>query len=300
MKTHYTYNITNIINGKSYIGARTCDTNPSEDIGIKYFSSSTDEDFMKEQKLFLNRFTYEVLNEYDTRKDAINNEILLHNLNDVGKNNMYYNKAKQTSSYFDFDNTIPIDLEYVKKSLETKSTKEVAEDLGIHWQTLSNRMKEYEIFNPNINREKVDIDIEWLTRELKTKTINDISKESGYGIKAIRNKIQKYNLENPQNYKWEGIDVGWLKNELRYKTLSGISKSNCGWRDDELTKCVQHNNLQEPHKSLKIKVDVKKLERDLEDRSVNEVSKMYGVRWETINRWIKRFNIKRKNNADSK
>lgn len=40
MTYHYTYRITNKIEGMHYYGARSCDCLPKEDIGIKYFSSS--------------------------------------------------------------------------------------------------------------------------------------------------------------------------------------------------------------------------------------------------------------------
>jgi len=44
-KFHYVYRITNIITKMYYYGDRSCDCHPSEDIGIKYFSSFTNKFF---------------------------------------------------------------------------------------------------------------------------------------------------------------------------------------------------------------------------------------------------------------
>ena len=99
--THYTYEIINIINGKRYIGSRTCSGNPEDDLGIKYFSSSKDKDFIKEQKEHPWRFRYKITGIYPTRKSAIQEEINLHEFFDVGINPEFYNKAKQTSIGFD-------------------------------------------------------------------------------------------------------------------------------------------------------------------------------------------------------
>ena len=50
MKHHYVYRITNLIMKMHYYGVRTCKTDPSIDIGKVYFSSSTDKEFMLDQK----------------------------------------------------------------------------------------------------------------------------------------------------------------------------------------------------------------------------------------------------------
>ena len=51
MKFHYTYRITNIILNLHYYGTRTStNRTPFEDIGIYYFSSSTDKGFIIDQK----------------------------------------------------------------------------------------------------------------------------------------------------------------------------------------------------------------------------------------------------------
>lgn len=96
---HYVYKITNLIEDKHYIGVRSA-KNPSKDLGIIYFSSSSDEEFMLEQQEFPDRFKYEILEVFPTRSAAVNKEIELHNFYDVAVNESFYNKSKQTSMGF--------------------------------------------------------------------------------------------------------------------------------------------------------------------------------------------------------
>ena len=48
---HYLYRITNLVENKYYYGIRTSrNTLPQDDLGVKYFSSSTDKTFISNQK----------------------------------------------------------------------------------------------------------------------------------------------------------------------------------------------------------------------------------------------------------
>lgn len=96
----YVYCIKNIINNKRYIGSRKCNGDPEDDLGIKYFSSSHNKEFMSEQKENPTLFEYEILKIFDNHKDMLEFEIYLHNLYDVGKNINFYNIVKQTSTGF--------------------------------------------------------------------------------------------------------------------------------------------------------------------------------------------------------
>lgn len=99
---HYTYKITNLLNGRSYIGVRSTYLSPSNDLGILYYSSSSDIDFINEQKDYPSKFIYEIIEVFSNRKDALKHEIELHNLYDVANNEMFYNRSKQTSHAIDF------------------------------------------------------------------------------------------------------------------------------------------------------------------------------------------------------
>lgn len=102
MKYHYVYRITNVIKNKHYYGCRSCDCEPTEDLGIIYFSSSYDKDFIKDQTCNPQDYKYKILKLFPTRKHAIQYEIMLHKKFDVGINESFYNIVKQTSSGFDY------------------------------------------------------------------------------------------------------------------------------------------------------------------------------------------------------
>lgn len=89
--SHYVYKITNIKNGMKYIGSRSCDIDPKRDLGNLYFSSSADQDFMKEQYDHPDIFEYEVLEMYDTQEDALKSEMLLLKSLNARSNPDYYN-----------------------------------------------------------------------------------------------------------------------------------------------------------------------------------------------------------------
>jgi len=101
-KNHYTYLIVNIYSyfPRKYIGTRSTDLEPLEDLGVIYFSS-TKQPFIQEQKDYPERFEYYILGVFDTREEAMQLEIKLHALYNVKVNPDYYNKCNATSTGFD-------------------------------------------------------------------------------------------------------------------------------------------------------------------------------------------------------
>jgi len=84
-----------------YYGDRSCNCHPSEDIGIKYFSSSTLKLFINDQKENPQDYKYKVIKIFKTcREDAKQLEVDLHKRFDVKKHPKFINKANQTSSGF--------------------------------------------------------------------------------------------------------------------------------------------------------------------------------------------------------
>jgi len=77
--------------GREYIGVRSCDCLPEED--TKYFGSFRDKTFFPTEKTIL--FVCE------TRQEASEIEIELHDFFDVAVNPQFANKSKQTSTKFD-------------------------------------------------------------------------------------------------------------------------------------------------------------------------------------------------------
>lgn len=97
---HYVYRITNIVENKHYYGKRSSKVPPKLDIGVKYFSSSTDKAFIEDQKANPQNYKYKVVSTYSYCEEALLKEIKLHNKFDVGKSDKFYNKSKQTSNHF--------------------------------------------------------------------------------------------------------------------------------------------------------------------------------------------------------
>jgi hypothetical protein len=98
---HYVYRITNIIERKHYYGKRSSRIEPKLDLGGKYFSSSRDKVFKKDQKENPQNYKYKIIRCFESSPEAIEFEIRLHEKFDVGVNKSFYNRAKQTSSKFD-------------------------------------------------------------------------------------------------------------------------------------------------------------------------------------------------------
>jgi len=96
-KNNYVYLITEISTGMKYIGVRSCSCDPKDDIGIKYFSSSSNKQFLARQKANPNDYKYEVLSIFDTRKDANQEETRLLELYEVEHNSFFYNKTISTA-----------------------------------------------------------------------------------------------------------------------------------------------------------------------------------------------------------
>lgn len=95
-KYHYVYRITNIRIKKHYYGCRSSKVVPKLDLGIKYFSSSTDKEFIKEQKEKKDIFKYKVIKIFSSRKEAEYYETKLHEKFQVQIHKSFYNKAKNT------------------------------------------------------------------------------------------------------------------------------------------------------------------------------------------------------------
>ena len=97
---HYVYRITNIVENKHYYGKRTSKVHPKSDLGIKYFSSSSNKTFIIDQKINPSRYKYKILKVHSTSKSALLHEIKLHKKFNVAVNPNFYNKAVQTSTGF--------------------------------------------------------------------------------------------------------------------------------------------------------------------------------------------------------
>ena len=95
---HYVYRITNKKENKHYYGVRSSKVEPKLDLGVKYFSSSTDKEFINEQKINNYLFKYKIIKQFSNRSDAGDFESKLHLKFNVLSHNSFYNKSNQIKS----------------------------------------------------------------------------------------------------------------------------------------------------------------------------------------------------------
>jgi hypothetical protein len=105
---YYTYLITHLIDNRKYIGSRRSKILPELDIGIKYFSSSSDKNFKKDQKNNPQNYRYEILGVFENAKDASDHENILHFENNVAFNPDYYNRFCGHSKSFNAANRVSV------------------------------------------------------------------------------------------------------------------------------------------------------------------------------------------------
>jgi hypothetical protein len=78
------------VDGRKYIGSRSCKCLPAED--TKYFGSYRDKSFKPQEKIILKTFS--------SRKEAFKHEIYLHFVLDVAVSNKFANRARVTTTGF--------------------------------------------------------------------------------------------------------------------------------------------------------------------------------------------------------
>lgn len=100
MKYFYTYRITNKVLNKHYYGVRTSCVEPHKDLGINYFSSSTDDDFLSDQQLNRDNYKYKVVKIYDSHYDACMGELKLLTRVNADKSDKFYNKTINCNDKF--------------------------------------------------------------------------------------------------------------------------------------------------------------------------------------------------------
>lgn len=100
------YRITNLIDNCHYYGVRTSNIEPKKDLGIRYFSSSSNKNFINLQKLNSLNFRYKIIKIFDNRAQAVELEIKLHRYFNVALNENFYNKSNQTTTKFNFSHSV--------------------------------------------------------------------------------------------------------------------------------------------------------------------------------------------------
>lgn len=159
-KYHYVYKITNIVLNKHYYGSRSCNCDPTLDIGNNYFSSSTDQNFISLQKKNPSYFEYKIVGVFtSTRTEAIKMEVFLHKYYNVKNNPSFYNKANQTMTGFMFDtNGIPKTETHRKKISDSLKGIEKSES---HCKKISKAILKKFDTDPSYKKRLSDITKKW-------------------------------------------------------------------------------------------------------------------------------------------
>ncbi len=214
MPQHYTYRILHIITKREYIGARTSNIPPIDVLGIKYFSSSSDKEFMLDQKTNPKNYKYIIISIHPTRTSAIQEEIQLHQFFDVGINEDYYNKTKQTSTGFDTTGN----KEIAKKISERMLGKVVVKDKHGNNSQVSVHDEKYlsgELVSINCGMVIVR-DIE--NGSIKSVSLNEFHKNDNYnGINSNKTIINKDKNEKFVNKTELNVylELGWKIGRLK-------------------------------------------------------------------------------------
>jgi len=91
---YYTYKVIDNSNSKKYIGKRQSKLEPLDDLGKKYFTSSSDKDFKSRFKQNPSKFELKILNVFENAEDATSDEIKWHKRYKVSSNQDFYNKSE--------------------------------------------------------------------------------------------------------------------------------------------------------------------------------------------------------------
>ena len=222
---HYLYRITNLVEQKHYYGIRTSrNILPHQDLGVKYFSSSLDKEFIKDQKEHPENYRYKVIIVADSRKRVVELEIKIHNKFNVGVNPKFYNKTIQTSSGFDVSGKATYKdkdgkLFNVSVNDPRIGTGEL-QSMGKGMRFIHNlETKQNLRIKPN---EEIPYGWEWGLRNFNCKEISSPFK----GTRIIHNPETKQNLRIKPN---EEIPVGWecgQINEFGEKVIPPSSKGS--------------------------------------------------------------------------
>lgn len=209
-KYHYVYRITNIVENKHYYGVRSSKIIPKDDLGKKYFSSSTDKKFMSEQKEHPENFKYKIIKVFETRRDAELLEKKLHKKFHVSDNDKFYNRCISTLMGFSVEGT--------KWSEEHRKNQQKYIDNNVKGKTLEERFGEEranEIRMKNGGRVKTE---EWKRNISKAHQGKPLSKEHREAIS--KGGFMRYANESPE------------KREMFRHKMSMINKSESKRRDD--------------------------------------------------------------------
>jgi len=140
---HYTYIITNNTDnwevGKYYIGVRSCNCHPTQDVAYLGSSRYLSEDI---ERLGKESFNKNIICIFDNRQDAMLHEIELHQQFDVEKNELFYNKINASAEGFTWLGQTHSEVTRKKIQEKRSQQKITAEQIEKFKKTWANKTKE--------------------------------------------------------------------------------------------------------------------------------------------------------------
>lgn len=231
--------------GMGYIGSRGCECLPEED--IRYFGSFKDNSFSPTQKI--------ILEIYETREQALEAEVILHDFYDVSNNPHFANKSKQTSTKFYYISSFEeaskrgkingLNHKQNKTGVCGRSKEKMSEDgrkggkvsgkktyelgIGIHALTFEER-SEIGRKNGKQRYENKNGCFSITTEERKeaSKKADETNRKNGTGIYGIPAEKRKEIGKRLSSQKWICLETGYVSNAgglSNYQRVRGIDTS---------------------------------------------------------------------------
>lgn len=215
--------------GRGYFGSRTCKCLPEED--VEYFGSFYDKIFKPTQKIILK-------GDYNTRTDAIADEVILHNYYDVANNPHFANQVKQTSTKF----YVPV--EKAREIGRKSGQKNYELGIGIHGRTKEKMSedgrKAGKIGGSKGGKKSYELSLGLFAiskeeRKEASRKADETNKKNGAGIYGIGKEKRvltgKKSAEKVNSQRWECCETGYVSTAagiVVYQRARGIdtSKSN--------------------------------------------------------------------------
>lgn len=188
---HYTYLSKDLTDGRMYIGSRSCKCRPEND--TLYFGSFRDKSFKPTTKIILKVF--------NTREEAFKHEIYLHFVLDVAVNSLFANRARVTTTGFNWygQKHTPETIQKIKETSKKNFTEE----------------KRKKLIEANKNKKLTKEHIEKLRR------INKGTKRSSETCEKIRQKAIGRKVSQAARAKISRHNKGkWVNREDQSKPIT--------------------------------------------------------------------------------
>lgn len=198
---HYTYLIQSLDKTMNYIGSRSCKCDPTEDC---YWGTSKHLPWGKKgsKQDQSSQATKTILQVFNTKQEALEHEIYLHNKYSVHTNENFWNQAKQTSTKFD---TTGKSFTFTKNHIENMKKSHVFREkssYGSGWHH-SDTAKQA-IAKAQAGRIKSESEKDKLSNSLKAFFLSG-GKPSMLGKSHNKETKVKISENKKQNNTWKGV-----------------------------------------------------------------------------------------------